>query len=121
MCVSIISLFFVVKQHNPFNKQWHTISNYNESGNFLGPAFFETKQEAQEYLELYERKLLLQLISVNSNTKSHKKSNNNDNDNDDNKKRKAGRRRRNEYVELKVFQESMLPPINKPSFFHKSN
>ena len=114
MCVSIISLFFVVKQHNPFNKQWHTISNYNESGNFLGPAFFETKQEAQEYLELYERKLLLQLISVNS-----KKSNNNDND--DNKKRKAGRRRRNEYVELKVFQESMLPPINKPSFFHKSN
>jgi hypothetical protein len=98
MRVSIISLFFVVKQHNPFNKQWHTISNYNESGNFLRPAIFETKQEAQEYLELYERKLLLQLISVNSNTKSHKKSNNNDNDN---KKRKAGRRR-NEYIKSKT-------------------
>ena len=139
-------MFFVVKQHNPFNKQWHTISYYNKSGNFLGPAIFEKEQEAQNYLEEYERKLLLHLASIhnnntnysdsnstNNNQKHHnetnKKSDNydddNNNDNHNNrisKRRGKGRPSRSEHIKLKVFQESTLPPINKPSsFFHESN
>ena len=128
-------LLFVVKQHNPFNKQWHTISHYNKSGNFLGPAIFETKQEAQDYLEEYKRKLLLHITNTSSannqkqqqqyQEKLHRYNNDNNNKNNNknitSKRRAKGRPSRNENIRLKVFQESTLPRINKPSFFHRSN
>jgi hypothetical protein len=38
-----------VRQHDPHANRWNDISFYNESGNFLGPAIFNTKQGAQEY------------------------------------------------------------------------
>jgi hypothetical protein len=119
-----------VKQHNPFNKQWHTISYYNKSGNFLGPAIFKTEQEAEEYLDLYERKTLSHMVTVNNHTnqkqrhyqnKKNNKSTTNDNNNSIKRGRGKGRPSRNEHIKLKVFQESTLPPINKPSFFHRSN
>ena len=122
-----------MKQHNPFNKQWHTISYYNRSGNFLGPAIFETEQEAQGYLEEYKKKLLVHLAAVNSNSitqnqQQQNKSNDHTNGNNNNnkikiskKRRGKGRPSRNESIKLKVFEESTLPPVNRPSFFHRSN
>ena len=94
----IIKLFFVVKQHDPFNNQWKSISHYSKSGNFLGPAIFETEQEAQEYLKQYETKLSLASIDISSN--------------DDNNGKKGTRLRRYQYIQLKVFQESTIPATN---------
>ena len=45
------------------------MSLYNESGNFLGPAIFDTKQEAQEYLKQYESKMLARLTSIKDSNK----------------------------------------------------
>jgi hypothetical protein len=43
---------------------------------------------------------------------------NNNNKKNNNMRRKPGRRTKHEYnVKLKVFEESILPPVNKPSFF----
>jgi hypothetical protein len=92
-------LFYVVKRHDPFNKRWNNISHYSESGNFLGPAVFETEQEAQQYLKKYERKL--SLVSIDT---SRDKLNNNAS--------KGRILRRYQYTELKVFQESTLHAIN---------
>jgi hypothetical protein len=56
-----------VKQHTSFNKQWHTISYYyNKSGSLPGTAVFEKEQEAKDYLEEYERKLLPHLRYLHS-------------------------------------------------------
>jgi hypothetical protein len=41
-----------VRQHDPHGNRWNDISFYNESGNFLGPAIFNTKQRAQEYFDM---------------------------------------------------------------------
>jgi hypothetical protein len=125
-----------VKQHNPSNKQWHTISYYNESGNFLGPAIFDTERQAQEYLKEYKTKMTSHLASININSddnnqelhhhlkQNNKSANPNDNEHDKkhsiSKKRGKGRPSRNERIRLKVFQESKLPPVDKPSFFFHS-
>jgi hypothetical protein len=92
-------LFFVVKQYDPFNKLWKSISHYSKSGNFLGQAVFETEQEAQEYLEQYESKLSLASIDIGSSSSSNGPNGIKD------------RRRRYQYIELKVFQESTLPAV----------
>jgi hypothetical protein len=96
-------LFFAVKQHDPFNNQWKSISHYSKSGNFLGPAIFETEQEAQEYLKQYERKLSLASIDISSSSNKS---------NDDNNGKKGTRLRRYQYIQLKVFQESTIPATN---------
>jgi hypothetical protein len=93
-----IKLFFVVKQYDPFNKRWKNISHYSKSGNFLGQAIFETEQEAQEYLEQYERKLSLASIDISSSSSNEPNG-------------IKGRIRRYQYIELKVFQESTLPAV----------
>jgi hypothetical protein len=127
-------LLFVVRQHNPLNNKWYDVSHYNESGNFLGPAIFNTKQEAIEYLKQYESKMLARLTSIKASNKNEnnqkqqqnqkrvEKLNGNKKKNY-HKRRKPGRRpTTNEYIKLKVFQESTLPPVNKPPlYFHKSN
>ena len=94
-------MFLVVKQYDPFNKLWNSKSHYSKSGNFLGPAVFETEQEGQEYLEQCERKVSLASIDINSSNKSS-----------DNNNGREGRRRGYQYIQLKVFQESTLPAIN---------
>jgi hypothetical protein len=39
-------------------KKWDTVALYNDTNNFLGSADnFESKEETQEYLQLYEKKL----------------------------------------------------------------
>jgi hypothetical protein len=39
-------------------KKWDVVSLYNDTNNFLGPANnFESKEEAQEYLQSYKKKL----------------------------------------------------------------
>lgn len=131
-------MLFIVRQRNPLNNKWYDVSRYSESGNFLGPAIFDTKREAQEYLKQYESKMLARLTSIKDSNKdknNHEKqqkqqnqkkrgegSNGNKKKNYD-KRRKPGRRSATYgYVKLKVFEESTLPAINKPSFyFHKSN
>jgi hypothetical protein len=119
------------------------VSLYNESGNFLGPAIFDTKQEAQEYLKQYESKMLVRLTSINNastNSNNNESSGTSSNDqkqqnnqkkrgeeeksnNANDKRRKPGKRPAGrKSIKLKVFEESTLPPVNKPSFFfHKSN
>jgi hypothetical protein len=97
----------------------------------MGPAIFETEQEAEEYLDRYERKMLSHMVTINNHTnqkqryyqnKKNKKSTNDNNNNSIKRGRGKGRPSRNENIKLKVFQESTLPPVNKPSsFFHRSN
>lgn len=112
----------------------------------MGPAVFDTKHEAQEYLKQYESKMLVRLTSINNTTNSNnegsssnyqkqqnqkrrgEKSNSNNNKKNYDKRRKPGRRpssssssTRREGIKLKVFEESTLPPINIPSLFHGSN
>jgi hypothetical protein len=109
-----------VKQQNPSNKQWHTISHYSKSGNFLGAAIFDTKQEAH-YLKEYEAKMLSHLVSIrvdlNSDISQKQQQQRYHNNNIITKKRGKGRPGRNGHIKLKVFQESTLPPVDKPSFF----
>jgi hypothetical protein len=107
------------------------ISYYNKSGNFLGPAIFETKKQVQDYLEEYERKLLSHVASVNNNSNTtnqkqqyHQKKKNKKSTKDNNSIRRGrgkGRPSRNENIKLKVFQESTLPPVNKPSSFFRGS
>src|ERR1051325_399039 len=47
---------FIVKQRTKLSKYWTPVSHYNETGNFLGAAVFDTKAEAQKYLKIYEQK-----------------------------------------------------------------
>ena len=61
-------MHFVVRQHKPHKNKWNDVSFYNESGNFLGPAIFNTKREAEEYLKQYESRMLAHLAGVNNNT-----------------------------------------------------
>jgi hypothetical protein len=70
------------------------------------------------------------MVTVNNHTnqkqrhyqnKKNNKSTTNDNNNSIKRGRGKERPSRNEHIKLKVFQESILPPINKPSFFHRSN
>jgi hypothetical protein len=125
-------LHFVVRQHKPHKNKWNDVSLYNESGNFLGPAIFNTKREAQEYLKQYESRMLVRLAGVNNNTtpnnqqkRGGEKSNNDRNTKKNyDKRRKPGRRKStiHEGIKLKVFEESTLPSVNTPSFFfHRSN
>jgi hypothetical protein len=52
------SLFYAVRKYLHRSNSWTDISYYNENGSFLGPAnHFTSKDEAQEYLKAYERKL----------------------------------------------------------------
>ena len=39
-------------------KEWDVVALYNDTNNFLGPANnFESKEEAQEYVDSYKKKL----------------------------------------------------------------
>ena len=52
--------FFAVKKliRHTNGKKWDTVASYNDTNNFLGSADnFESKEEAQQYLQLYEKKL----------------------------------------------------------------
>lgn len=48
--------FYIVKQAyvriSSNLTKWHPVSLFNESGNFLGPAVFSSKTEAEDYLIL---------------------------------------------------------------------
>jgi hypothetical protein len=51
---------FAVKKliRNTNAKKWDVVALYNDTNNFLGPADnFESEEEAQEYLQLYKKKL----------------------------------------------------------------
>jgi len=47
---------FVVKKLGK-NGSWNTISLIDENGSFRGEARFESKNEAQEYLKEYKRRM----------------------------------------------------------------
>ena len=47
---------FVVKKLSQ-NSRWETISLIDENGSFRGSAVFETRDEAQKYLEEYKRRM----------------------------------------------------------------
>jgi hypothetical protein len=47
---------FLVKKLGK-NGSWNTISLIDENGSFRGEARFESKKEAQKYLEEYKRRM----------------------------------------------------------------
>jgi NhaP-type Na+/H+ and K+/H+ antiporter len=52
---------YVLKQkrkHHAKKKDWQTVSLFNETNNFLGPAVFETEKDAQEYMKIYKSRLI---------------------------------------------------------------
>jgi hypothetical protein len=50
---------YIVKQRRTHSRMvdWTPICRFNEDGNYLGPAVFDTKEEAQSYLEKYNDKM----------------------------------------------------------------
>jgi hypothetical protein len=89
-------LYFAIRQHKPHKNKWNDVSLYNESGNFLGPAIFNTKREAQEYLKQYESRMLARLADVNNNTtpNNQKKKGGGKSNNDGNTKKNYDKRRK---------------------------
>ncbi|HET7345102.1 MAG TPA: hypothetical protein VFJ05_04430 [Nitrososphaeraceae archaeon] len=55
---------FVVKKLSQNSNRWETISLIDENGSFRGSAVFETRDEAQKYLEEYKRKLKDRKLSM---------------------------------------------------------
>ena len=53
--------FFAVKKlicRRTDGKKWYVVALYNDTNNFLGPADkFESKEEAQKYIESYKKRM----------------------------------------------------------------
>ena len=96
---------FIVKQRTNLSKYWTPVSHYNETGNFIGAAVFDTKAEAQKYLKIYEQKIIARI------QKFVKKK-------QDNPAAGVPVVATREGIRLEVFEESQLPSVEKPTFIN---
>jgi hypothetical protein len=96
---------FIVKQRTRLSKYWTPVSRYNQTGNFMGAAVFESRKDAENYLEIYKQKIIARIQQFV------------------NKKQENPAARvpvfaTRDGIRLEVFEESQLPPVEKPAFIN---
>jgi hypothetical protein len=52
-----VSSYFSVKRYARQSGHWDYISYYDSNNNFRGKAIFETREDAERYLESYQTKI----------------------------------------------------------------
>jgi hypothetical protein len=99
------AVFFVVRQKRRFRSPaynleqgWVPVSLFDSENHYHSPAFFDTREEAEAYMETYSRKLI-QKDLVNLNIAKNQKY----------------VRYHSEVPSLKIFVEDKIPVVGLPS------
>jgi hypothetical protein len=90
----------VLRQKRPYSRkqEWVPVSLFDSENHYRGPAVFESKEDAENYMEIYNHRMQQQQkASLNPN-----KTNN--------------RGQPMQELRLQIFAEDKLPPVNFPIF-----
>lgn len=89
---------FIVKQRTRLSKYWTLVSRYNETGNFMGAAVFESRKDAENYLEIYKQKIIARIQQFVKKKQ-------------ENPAARVPVFATRDGIRLEVFEESQLPPV----------